>query len=269
MGRRGLRVAAGIYVGLIFLFLYLPIAVLVVFSFNDSRFTAVWQGFTLDWYRQLFSDYAIWSATSNSLIVGVLSALISTAIGTMAAFALHRYSFRGKSAFESLLQLPIVIPEIVMGVSLLAFFVLMEMPLGIHTVTIAHTAFNISFVTVVVRARLYSFDFTLEEAAMDLGANRWQTFFKITLPLIAPGVAAGFLIALTLSLDDFIIAFFTAGPGSSTLPMQVYSMMRFGVTPKVNALSTLLLLVVIVIGVLGQFVFRGRKERQLQTDTAA
>lgn len=245
---------------LIFFFLYFPIGVLVVFSFNASRINATWQGFTLDWYRQLFHDFAIWAATSNSLIVGVASAAISTVIGTMAAFALHRYSFRGKAAFESLLQLPIVIPEIVMGVSLLAFFVLIEMPLGLHTVTIAHVAFNISFVTVVVRARLYAFDFTLEEAAMDLGANRWQTFFKVTLPLIAPGVAAGFLIALTLSLDDFIIAFFTAGPGANTLPMQVYSMMRFGVTPKVNALSTLMLAVVMLIGVVGQFIFRGRKE---------
>src|SRR5690606_19710626 len=138
---------------------------------------------------------------------------------------------------------------IVMGVSLLAFFVLIDMPLGIHTVTIAHVAFNISFVTIVVRARLHSFDLTLEEAAMDLGADRRQTFFKITLPLIAPGVIAGFLIALTLSLDDFIIAFFTAGAGSTTLPMQVYSMTRFGVSPKVNALSTLILATVIAIGV--------------------
>src|SRR5690606_28224210 len=175
VGRRGLRVAAGAYMALIFFFLYFPIGVLVVFSFNASRINATWQGFTLDWYRQLFHDFAIWAATSNSLIVGVASAAISTVIGTMAAFALHRYSFRGKAAFESLLQLPIVIPEIVMGVSLLAFFVLIEMPLGLHTVTIAHVAFNISFVTVVVRARLYAFDFTLEEAAMDLGANRWQS----------------------------------------------------------------------------------------------
>jgi len=135
-------------------------------------------------------------------------------------------------------------------------------------VTIAHVAFNISFVTVVVRARLYSFDTTLEEAAMDLGANRWQTFFRVTLPLIAPGVLAGFLIALTLSLDDFIIAFFTAGVGSTTLPMQVYSMMRFGVTPKVNALSTLILAVVIAIGVIGQFALRGKKERDPQADLA-
>ncbi len=268
MRRRGLRVAAGLYVALIFLFLYLPIGILVLFSFNRSRLSTVWTGFTLDWYRELFSDYAIWLATSNSLIVGLASALISTIIGTMAAFALHRYSFRGKALFESLLQLPIVIPEIVMGVSLLAFFVLINMPLGVHTVTIAHVAFNISFVTVVVRARLYSFDTTLEEAAMDLGANRWQTFFRVTLPLIAPGVLAGFLIALTLSLDDFIIAFFTAGVGSTTLPMQVYSMMRFGVTPKVNALSTLILAVVIAIGVIGQFALRGKKERDPQADLA-
>lgn len=261
--RHGLRVAAGLYVALIFLFLYLPIGVLVVYSFNASRLNAVWTGFTLDWYSELWRDFAIWAAASNSLIIGVASAVISTVIGTLAAFALHRYSFRGKGAFEAFLQLPIVIPEIVMGVSLLAFFVLIKIPLGLATVTIAHVAFSISFVTVVVRARLHSFDFSLEEAAMDLGANRWQTFFKVTLPLIAPGVAAGFLIALTLSLDDFIIAFFTAGAGSTTLPMQVYSMMRFGVTPKVNALSTLILAVVIVIGVLGQFVFRGKKERAI------
>lgn len=262
MRHRGLRWAAGIYVGLIFLFLYIPIGVLVLFSFNQSRLNAVWTGFTFDWYHQLWHDFAIWSAAANSVIVGVASAVISTAIGTMAAFALHRYSFRGKAAFESILQLPIVIPEIVMGVSLLAFFVYVGMPLGIQTVTIAHVAFNISFVAVIVRARLYAFDFTLEEAAMDLGANRWQTFFRVTLPLIAPGVAAGFLIALTLSLDDFIIAFFTAGPGSTTLPMQVYSMMRFGVTPKVNALSTLILGVVIVIGVAGQFLLRSRSQRR-------
>lgn len=261
--RHGLRVAAGLYVALIFLFLYLPIGVLVVYSFNASRLNAVWTGFTLNWYGELWRDFAIWAAASNSLIIGVASAVISTVIGTLAAFALHRYSFRGKGAFEAFLQLPIVIPEIVMGVSLLAFFVLIKIPLGLATVTIAHVAFSISFVTVVVRARLHSFDFSLEEAAMDLGANRWQTFFKVTLPLIAPGVAAGFLIALTLSLDDFIIAFFTAGAGSTTLPMQVYSMMRFGVTPKVNALSTLILAVVIVIGVLGQFVFRGKKERAI------
>lgn len=263
MRRSGIRVAAGAYMALIYLFLYLPIGVLVAYSFNASRLQAVWTGFTLDWYRELFDDFAIWAATSNSLVVGVVSAVVSTVIGTMAAFALHRYSFRGKGAFEAFLQLPIVIPEIVMGVALLAFYVLIEMPLGLHTVTIAHIAFNISFVTVVVRARLYSFDFTLEEAAMDLGANRWQTFFRITLPLIAPGVAAGFLIALTLSLDDFIIAFFTAGAGSTTLPMQVYSMMRFGVTPKVNALSTLILLVVVTIAAVAQFIVQGRNGKQV------
>lgn len=263
MRRRGLQWAAGIYMGLIFLFLYLPIVVLVIFSFNQSRFNAVWTGFTLDWYDQLWTDWSIWSSTVNSIVVAIGSAIISTVIGTMAAFALHRYSFRGKSAFESLLQLPIVIPEIVMGVSMLALFVLIDMPLGLHTITIAHVAFNISFVTVVVRARLYAFDFTLEEAAMDLGANRWQTFFRVTLPLIAPGVVAGALIALTLSLDDFIIAFFTSGVGSTTLPVKVYSMMKFGVSPKVNALSTVMLLVVILIGVIGQRFLRGRQSESL------
>lgn len=263
---RGLRVLAGLYVALIFLFLYLPIAVLVVFSFNKSRLNAVWTGFTLDWYKELWNDFAIWAAAGNSLIVGIASAAISTVIGTMAAFALHRYSFKGKAAFESLLQLPIVIPEIVMGVALLAFFVLIEMPLGLHTVTIAHVAFCISYVTVIMRARLYAFDFTLEEAAMDLGANRVQTFFRVTLPLIAPGVVASFLVSLTLSLDDFIIAFFTAGPGSTTLPMQVYSMMRFGVSPKVNALSTILLAVVIVVAVIGQFAVRTKDDRVVEEE---
>lgn len=258
MRSRGLRWAAGLYVGLIFLFLYLPIAVLVLFSFNQSRLNAVWTGFTVDWYRQLWTDWSIWSSAVNSLSVALATTVISTVIGTMAALALHRHDFRGKALFESLLQLPIVIPEIVMGVSMLAFYVLVSIPLGLHTITIAHVAFSISFVTVIVRARLFAFDVTLEEAAMDLGANRIQTFFRVTLPLIAPGVAAGALVAFTLSMDDFIIAFFTAGVGATTLPVKVYSMMKFGVSPKVNALSTVLLLAVILIGVIGQRLLRER-----------
>lgn len=258
MSRRSVRWIAGLYVGLIFIFLYVPIAVLVSFSFNKSRHGVVWTGFTFDWYNQLFADHSIWAATQNSLIVAAVSTVVSVVIGTLAALALHRYSFRGKGMFESVLQLPIVIPEVVMGVSLLAFFVLVNMPLGVYTIAIAHIAFNISFVTVIVRARLFSFDPTLEEAAMDLGANRIQTFFKVTLPHISPGVLAGALVAFTLSLDDFVIAFFTAGVGSTTLPVQVYSMMRRGVTPKVNALSTIILLVVIVAALIGRRFVDGR-----------
>ena len=245
---------------LIFLFLYLPIGVLVAYSFNAPRLQAVWTGFTLDWYRELFDDFAIWAHQQQPRRRGSVGRRVHG----------HRYHGRlcaaslllsRKGAFEAFLQLPIVIPEIVMGVAV-GLYVLIEMPLGLHTVTIAHIAFNISFVTVVVRARLYSFDFTLEEAAMDLG-EPLADVFPITLPLIAPGVAAGFLIALTLSLDDFIIAFFTAGAGSTTLPMQVYSMMRFGVTPKVNALSTLILLVVVTIAAVAQFIVQGRNGKQV------
>jgi len=223
-----------------YVFLYTPILILVIFSFNSSRFVSTWEGFSFRWYGELFRDAAIMAALKNSLIVAVISTLISTLFGTMAALVMERYQFGGKLALDALLYLPIIIPEIAMAVMLLLFFVLARVTLSLSTVIIAHVAFNISFVTVVVRARLVGFDRRLEEAAQDLGANELQTFWHVTLPLLMPGILGGALLAFTLSLDDFVITFFTAGVGATTLPLRIYSMVKLGITPEINAVSTLL-----------------------------
>ncbi len=232
---------------IVYVFLYLPIFILVIFSFNKARIGSVWTGFTLDWYRELLKDTSILSALKNSLIVAVVSTFISTIIGTLVAFAMSRFGFPGKRAFDSILYMPIIMPDILMGISLLTFYVLIRFTLGLVSIVVAHVAFNISFVAVVVRARLHGYDRTLDEAAMDLGANPFQTFMKVTFPLILPGVIGGALIAFTLSFDDYLITSFVAGTGSTTLPIKVYSMMKFGVTPSINALSTLILLFTIVL----------------------
>ena len=230
-----------LYAALVYLFLYAPIIVLVLFSFNRSKLNATWTGFTVDWYVKLLHDKPILQATGNTLVVALVSTAASTVIGTAAALAMHRFNFFGKRLMEAVLYIPIVIPEIVMGVSLLALYVMLGFELGLPTVIIAHIAFSISFVTVTVRARLHGFNRYLEEAAMDLGADEWTTFRRVTFPLILPGIMSGALLALTLSLDDFVITFFTAGPGSTTLPLRIYSMLKLAVTPEVNALSTALL----------------------------
>jgi spermidine/putrescine transport system permease protein len=227
-----------------YLFLYLPIVILVIYSFNASRYASgAWRGFSVQWYTSLFSNEAIGAALKNTLIVAGASTFISTVFGTMVALAMERYRFPGKLAFDALLYLPIIIPDIAMAVMLLLFFVLGHARLGIVTIIISHTAFNISFVAVVVRARLAYFDISLEEAAQDLYANEWQTFRLVTLPLIMPGILGGALMAFTLSIDDFVITFFTSGPGSTTLPLRIYSMVKLGVTPEINALSSIMLLV--------------------------
>lgn len=245
-GRRAGRWLSG-YAGLVYLYLYLPIVLLVVFSFNNSRLGVNWQGFTLRWYGDLFADRAIWDATRNTLIVAFSSTVVATAIGTAAALGLHRYSFRGKTLSEATLYIPVIIPEVVMGIAILAFFAQAGVDLGLPTIIIAHIAFSVPFVVLTVRARLQGMDRSVEEAAMDLGANEITTFRRITLPLILPGVLAGALLAFTLSLDDYIITLFTAGPGSTTLPLRVFSMLRQAVTPKVNALSALWILTVFVV----------------------
>lgn len=232
----------GGYSGLIYVFLYLPIIILVVFSFNASRLNAVWTGFTFKWYGQLFQNGDILQSAKNSLIIAAFSTAFSTVIGTMTALVMHRRRFGGKALLEGILYIPVIIPEIVMGISLLALFALFKVPLGLVTMTIAHIAFSISFVVITVRARLDGFDLALEEAAQDLGANEWQTFRLITFPIIMPGILAGALMAFTLSIDDFIVSYFVAGPGSTTLPLRIYSMLKFGVTPEVNALSTIILM---------------------------
>lgn len=243
-----------LYALLAYAYIYLPILILIIFSFNTQKLNVRWEGFTLAWYGELFRNTNVLEALRNSLVIASISTTVATIIGTMAALALQRYSFRGRGASESLLYIPVIIPEVVMGIALLAFFAQMNIRLGLTTITLAHIAFSIPFVTLVVRARLHGFDKSIEEAAMDLGANEFTTFRRITLPTIMPGVLSGALLAFTLSLDDYVITYFTAGPGSTTLPLRVFSMVRFAVTPEVNALSTLWVLTVFVVLATGQFI---------------
>jgi spermidine/putrescine transport system permease protein len=248
------RVLTWLSIG-VFLFLYLPIIVLVIYSFSGSRNVGVWTGFSTRWYAELLGDELLLSAFRVSLWVALWSTLISTVLGTLAALALERYRFFGRLTFDTVLYLPIIIPDIVMALSTLLFFVTFAVPLSRYTILVTHVAFNVAFVAVVVRARLAEMDSSLEEAAADLGANAWTTFRRVTLPILMPGVVSGALLAFTLSLDDFVITFFVAGPGSTTLPVRVYSMIKFGVTPEVNAISTLMLLgstVLVVISLLLQ-----------------
>jgi spermidine/putrescine transport system permease protein len=230
------------YAVLFYLFLYAPIVLLVLFSFNQSRFPTHWTGFTLDWYVKLFGNYAMGQALRNSLIVTITSTAIATIIGTMVAVAMERYGFRAKSSVDAVLFMPIIIPDIAMAIMLLAFFVLIGMQLGLTTIIIAHVAFNISFVAVIVRARMASINPDLAEAARDLYANEWQEFWRVTFPQLLPGILAGALFAFTLSFDDYVITFFTSGPGSTTLPIRIYGMVRRGITPETNAVSSLMLL---------------------------
>ncbi len=220
-------------------FLYVPLAVVVIFSFNDSMLNAQWVGFTLDWYRKLAADGEMLRAAGNSLAIAVLSSAVSTVLGAMAGLAMHRY----RMPFLPFLVLtPVAMPEILLGVSLLLFFrQVLDLTLGFVSILVAHITFSIGFVAVIVRARLAGMDEGIFEAARDLGATPWMTFRRVTLPLILPALVAGFLMSFTLSIDDFVITFFVAGVGVSTLPLQIYSMIKVAVTPEVNAVSTLLM----------------------------
>lgn len=229
----------------VYAFLYLPIVVLLIFSFSDSRNVGVWGGFTLDWYGDFAEDEPIRDALWNSIKIGLVATTVSVVLGTLGALALERFRFRGQRVFDALLYLPIIIPDVTMAVMMLLFFSQVadwfDFSKGFGTITLSHIAFNISFVSVVVRARLAGMDDTLEEAAMDLYASRWQAFRHVTLPLIMPGVLGGALLAMTLSLDDVVITQFVAGPGWSTLPVYVFSLIRKGVTPLINAVSVVML----------------------------
>jgi spermidine/putrescine transport system permease protein len=229
--------------GAVYLFLHVPILVLMVFSFNDSKFSVNWRGFTLQWYHRLLQRPDIIGGLKVSLIVGTLATLISAVLGTMVALALARHRFRGRRVFEGLLYVPIVTPEIVVGISLLLLFASVKLPLGITTITIAHVAFCISFVVIVVLARLEGMDENLEEAAMNLGADEITTFWRVTVPQLWPGILAGALLAFTISFDDFVITSFVSGSGSSTLPIVVYGMVRKNIEPSINAISTIILVV--------------------------
>ncbi len=226
---------------LTFAFLYAPIIILVVFSFNDARTGAVWQGFTLDWYARLFRNERLLDAALRSLIVAVVSTAGSVVIGTLTALAMERYRFRSKTFWDGLLYMPVIVPEIVAGVSLLLFFATAGVERGFLTLAVSHIAFSMPFVYLTVRARLADFDLSIEEAAKDLGADEWVTFRRITLPLLMPGIVSGALLAFTLSVDDFIISFFVTGKGWDTLPIYIWSALKRGVTPEVNAVSAMLL----------------------------
>jgi spermidine/putrescine transport system permease protein len=225
-------------------FLYAPLVIVVAYSFNDSRLNAEWVGFTLSWYAKLFGNEKMLKAAWNSLVIGLTASAVSTVLGTMAGYAMYRYKMR---LLPVLVLAPIAIPEILMGVSLLIFFVMLNITLGMVSIVLSHIAFCIGFVAIVVRSRLAGMDESLTEAARDLGATPWQAFRLVTLPLIMPGVVAGALMAFTLSIDDFVITFFTAGVGSSTLPLQIYTMVKIAVTPEVNAVSTLLMLLTLAL----------------------
>jgi putrescine transport system permease protein len=243
-----------------FAFLYLPILLLVIYSFNESRLVTVWAGFSTRWYVSLLSNRQLMDAAWVTARVAFVSATVATVLGTMAAVALTRYTrFRGRLLFSGMVFAPLVMPEVITGLSLLLLFVAIGFDRGFMTVTLAHITFSMCFVAVVVQSRLISFDRSLEEAAMDLGATPVKAFFQVTLPIILPAVISGWMLAFTLSLDDLVIASFTSGPGATTLPMRIYSQVRLGVTPEINAVSTLLIGIVTV-GVVAASLVNKRRE---------
>ena len=249
-------------------FLYLPILILIIFSFNESRLATTWSGFSLKWYFELFKDDSMLSAAWISLKIAFFAATAAVVLGTLAAMVMTRFKpFRGKTLFGALITAPLVMPEVVTGLSLLLMFVTLFGPLGMSpkgmgSIWIAHVTFTMAFVTVVVSSRLADLDKSLEEAAMDLGANRLKVFFVITLPIIMPALMSGWLLAFTLSLDDVVISSFVAGPDSTTLPMKIFSSVRLGLNPKINALATLLVAVVSTAALIGWWIgYREEKRR--------
>jgi putrescine transport system permease protein len=246
--RKGLSAFNLVAVALGLAFLYLPIAILIIYSFNDSRLVAVWGGFSLRWYRELLQNEALLDAAWVSLRLALVSATGAAILGTLAALALARAGrFRGRLPFSVMIYAPLVMPEVIIGLSLLLLFVAADLDRGFWTTAMAHTTLTMCFVTVIVQSRLTDFDWSLEEAAMDLGATPLRTFVSITLPLISPAVIAGWLLAFTLSLDDLVIASFTTGPGATTLPIRIYSDVRLGVKPEINAICTLMIASVAVL----------------------
>lgn len=247
-----------IHLGATFAFLYIPIAVLIVLSFNKAGLPTAWSGFSIEWYGRLAANPKILASAWNSVIVATLSTLIATVLGTLLALGVERA--KPSPARDALLFAPMIVPDIVLAIALLSFFTLIKFTLGLHSIILAHVVFNIAFVCAVVRARLKGFDWSLTEVSRDLGAGHLVTFQKITLPLILPSVIAAALLAFTLSIDEFIIAYFTAGAGqaSTTLPMQIYSMIRFGVTPEINAMASIVMLVSFALVLLAQRLNHGR-----------
>lgn len=253
---------SSLYLAAVMLITYLPILVVVVFSFNDSKLTVGWKGFTLKWYQTLFRDAALMEALGNSILLGVLSCLSAAVIGTLGAIGMARVHFKSKGMMEYLSTIPIIVPEIILAMAFMVFFSTLGLPFGMVTLVIAHTAFCIPYIFMMVKARLVGIDKSLEEAARDLGASPARTFMDITLPLIMPAVLSGCILAFAMSFDDVVISIFVTGPKLSTLPIKVYTQLKTGVTPEINALCTMILLVV----VLGMSVYsflsgRGKENR--------
>jgi spermidine/putrescine transport system permease protein len=256
------KVLDNIWLTLVFIFLFLPIAILIIFSFNKSRLNIMFTGFTLDWYKELFNNSVLLEALINTLIVAVISTVISTVIGTISAYGLKKYDFKGKKLINELLYIPIVIPEIVLGISLLCIYSFMKLELGMFSLILSHIAFSIPFVIINVNSAIESMSANLEEAAADLGASKFKTFFHVVLPSLMPGIVSGAGLAFTLSLDDVVISYFTAGPDSNTLPLQIFSMIKSGVTPDVNALITVLLLMIFT----GIFIYMSISLRRIKRE---
>lgn len=253
-----------LFIILVLLFLFLPIFVLVVFSFNESEMNIVFTGFTTKWYAHIFQNADLCEAFKNTILIAILSTAISTILGTLAAVGLKKFNFFGKTFINNLIYIPIVISEIVLGIALLSVFSLLRVELGFWSILLAHITFSTPFVINSVRSVLFSIPPSTEEAAEDLGASRWQTFFRVTLPLIKPGIYSGAILAFTLSLDDVVVSYFTAGPGTNTLPLYIYSIIKTGITPDVNALTTLMLLATIILLFVSYYV-RTRKTHKSKT----
>lgn len=248
-----------LYVGLIYLFLYAPLLVLIVYSFNKSKYAIGWQGFSLEWYEKLISNQLILDAAMNSLIIAICSSLAATVIGTLAAVAFYRYRFTGRKALYTMVYSVMMSPDIVMGISLLMFFMFIGLKVGFLTLLLSHITFCLPFVVVTVYARISGFDPNITDAAKDLGATEFETFRHIILPMIMPAVLAGWLLSFTLSLDDVIVSFFVTGPSFEILPLKIYSMVRLGVKPEINALSTLLFCFTLVTVTISQLLIKEKK----------
>ncbi len=255
---------SNLYLAIILIFIYLPILFVIVYSFNESKSTAVWTGFSLQWYQQLAADDDLLEALGNSLLLGLLSCLSSAVIGTLGAVGLARSRLKSKGLIEYVARLPMMIPEIILGMVFMAFFALLDLPFGMLTLVIAHTAFCVPYILMMVRTRLAGLDPSLEEAARDLGAGPLRTFTDILLPLLMPGVLSGALLAFAMSLDDVVISIFVTGPRVNTLPIKIYTQMKFGVTPEINALCTLMLAVTLLVLVLYWIIRRIFARRRAQ-----
>ncbi|MCC7571264.1 ABC transporter permease subunit [Candidatus Micrarchaeota archaeon] len=259
--KKRLKIGGTLFAFLVYAFIYTPIAVMVVFSFNDQRINYYWKGFTFKWYEKLFTDSDLLSYLWLSLFIAVLATVISVIIGTIGALGLMRFEFMLKKVVNTSLYIPVVIPEVVMGLSLLMLYESVNMPLGVTAILLAHVTFCIPFVVIIMRGRLAGMDKSVEEASMDLGANRLTTFFKITLPMLIPGIMSSAFMSFTLSIDDVIISNFVSGPTSTTLPVKILSMVKVGLTPDINALATIMVMV-LLLGIILNSVFQALMKKR-------